>query len=362
MSIEHDNRFISSSRTRRTEAKHFKEKALALLDAGKYGEAADAFVDYALALSESGDVVGLECSLIEAAETLDGNKAFKDAAKLYLFVANSLRKAQLWGDAITYYEKAAGAYSKIGEKRFNVVAATCYVGAADCLAQLRLWGEAERMMTLGAIHVTGENIIELEKEAQTRFRDGDYVEASRAYGRVASAYASALEELGDLLPRSGLGEIAIQTKSILLHRSSECRVSEVVSLVKAGQPQKISKMLSDAAIGFRVALMNLEPVLMVGRPSPSDFRRFSLNLMMSSLLYRLLGENEEVEGMFKMLISDKEKKIVEKLDTIQYYRMARDMQKMKLTDAIEGLRSVRLGNLDDIKNELIETFKSLSKK
>jgi tetratricopeptide (TPR) repeat protein len=362
MSIEHDNSYVSSSRTRRTEARRVKEKALQLLDSGKYGEAADAFVDYALALSESGDVVGLECSLIEAAETLDGDKAFKDAAKLYLFVANSLRKAQLWGDAITYYEKAAVAYSKIGERRFNVAAATCYIGAADCLAQLRLWGEAERMMTLGAVLVTGEKIVEMEKEAQTRFRGGDYIEASKAYGRVASAYASALEELGDLLPKSGLGEIAIQTKSILLHRSSECRVAEIVSLVKAGQPQKASKILSDAAMGFRVALMNLEPVLMVGRPSPSDFRRFSLNLMMSSILYKLMGEEDEVEAMFKMLISDKEKKIREKLDTIQYYRIAKDMPRIKLSDAIEGLRNIRLGNLDDIKNELIETFKSLSKK
>jgi hypothetical protein len=66
--------------------------------------------------------------------------------------------------------------------------------------------------------------------------------------------------------------------------------------------------------------------------------------------------------MFKMLISDKDKKTVEKLDTIQSYRMAKDMSKMKLIDAIEGLRSVKLGNLDDIKNDLIETFKSLSEK
>lgn len=100
---------------------------------------------------------------------------------------------------------------------------------------------------------------------------------------------------------------------------------------------------------------------MVGRPSPSDYRRFSYNLMMSSLLYKLLGENDEVEAMFKMLISDKEKKAVEKLDTIQYYRVAGDMRKMKLTDAIGELRSVRLGNLEEIKNVLIDAFKSLSK-
>jgi len=35
---------------------------------------------------------------------------------------------------------------------------------------------------------------------------------------------------------------------------------------------------------------------------------------------------------------------------------------MKLTDAIEDLRNSRLGNFKDIKNELVEAFKSLSKK
>jgi tetratricopeptide (TPR) repeat protein len=363
MSLEPDDSFISSSRTRRIEeAKRIRERAVKLLGAGKHSEAADAFVDYALSLSESGDVVGLECSLIEAAEALDAKKAFKDAAKLYLFVANSLRKAQLWGDAVNYYQKAAETYSSIGEKRFNAAAAACYVGAADCLAQLKLWGEAERMMTLGAIQGTGENIIELENQAREMFGTRNYVKASEICGRVASAYASSLDQLSDLLPKSGLGEIAIETKSILLHRSSECHVAETISLLKAGKIREAKKALSDAAVGFRVALMNLEPILLVGRPSPSDYRRFSYNLMMSSLLYKLLGEDDEVEAMFRMLISDKEKKVAEKLDTIQYFRVAEDMRKMKLTDAIEELRTVRLGNLENIKTELVEAFKSLSKK
>jgi hypothetical protein len=38
------------------------------------------------------------------------------------------------------------------------------------------------------------------------------------------------------------------------------------------------------------------------------------------------------------------------------------MRKTRLTDAIEELRNMKLGNLDDIKKDLVEAFKSMLEK
>ncbi|WXG46525.1 MAG: hypothetical protein WED05_07705 [Candidatus Atabeyarchaeum deiterrae] len=358
MSLEPDDHFKTWTR-RIEESKRIRGKALKLLDQGDFGEAADAFLDYAASCSEYGEVTGLECSTMDAAETFELKNALPEAGKLYLFTANSLKKAQLWGDAVSCYLKAAEVYGRIGEKRFRTVAAICYVGAADCMARLKLWSDAERLMTEGSVLSTGEDITELEKEAKEKFEDKEFTQASEIFGKIASAYVASLEQLSDLLPKSGLGEIAIETKSILLHRSSETRVAQAISLLRCNMVQEAIKILSDAAIGFRVALMNLDPLLLVGSPSPSDFKRFSYNLMMSTILYRLLEENDEVDAMFKQLISAKEKKVAEKLEAIQYYKVTEGIREMNLKDAIEGIRNIRLGNLEYMKEDVVGGFEQL---
>lgn len=291
------------------EANRIRDRAAKYMERGSYSDAADAFLAYGSALSEYGELASWACSLIEAAETLEMNGAFSEAGKIFLFVANSLRKSQLWGDAIDCYQKAGEAYAKVGRKRFDGAAAASYAGAADCFAALKLWSDAERMMTQGSILGTGENIIELEKEARKSFDKEDYAKASEAFGRIGSAYVASLEQLSDLLPKTGMGEIAMETKSILLQRSSENRVAQVVSLLKNDLVPEASKILLDAAVGFRVALMNLDPLLLVGQSSPSDYKRFSYNLMMSTMLYKLLGESAKAETMFKELIGAKEKRV-----------------------------------------------------
>lgn len=317
MSLEADDHFETWAKKIEA-ANRIRDKAMKCLEAGNYQEAADAFMAYGNTLSEYGELASWGVSLIEAAETLEAKSAFREAGKVYLFVANSLRKSQLWGDAIDCYQKAGQAYAKIGDKRFSAAAAACYAGAADCFAQLKLWSDAERMMTLGSILGTGENLIDLERNAKESFRKKDYVKASETYGKIASAYLASLEQLSDLLPKSGMGEIAMETKSILLQRSSESRVAEVVSLLRSDMVQEARKVLSDAAVGYRVALMNLDPLLLVGRSSPSDYKRFSYNLMMSTALYKSIGEDDEAETMFKELIGAKEKRVAEKLSAVQY--------------------------------------------
>jgi tetratricopeptide (TPR) repeat protein len=347
---------------KRDEANRIRERAMKSMEQGSYVEAADAFMSYGSALSDYSELAGWGCTLIEAAETLESKNAFAEAGKVFLFVANALRKALLWGDAIDCYQKAGEAYAKVGQKRFNAAAAACYAGAADCFAQLKLWSEAERMMTRGSILGTGENIIELDNDARESFKKKDYGKASEGFGRIASAYVASLEQLSDLLPKTGMGEIAMETKSILLQRSSESRVAEVVCLLRNDMIQEGRKILLDAAVGFRVALMNLDPLLLVGRSSPSDYKRFSYNLMMSTLLYKLLGENDEAETMSKELIGAKERRVAEKLNTLQYYKLAGDMLKLKPHDAIKELQKVRLGGLDDMKIEVIRSFELLTER
>jgi tetratricopeptide (TPR) repeat protein len=358
MSFESDEQFGTWAK-KMDEAKRIKDNAFKSLERGNYAEAVEAFVNYATARSEYGELASVQCSIIEAAESLEMKKAFLEAAKLYLFIANSLRKAQLWGDAITCYQKAGEAYSKIPDRRFRTAAAACYIGAADGFAQVKLWSDAERMMTLGAILGTGENIIELEKEATDSFKAGNYAKASDVFGRIASAYLASLDQLSDLLPKSGLGEIAMETKSILLHRSSENRVAQGVALLKSGMIPEAKKVLSDAAVNFRVALMNLDPLLMVGRPSPSDYRRFGYNLMMSTIIYKSLGEDDDIQAMFNGLIGAKEKRIEEKLETLQSYRIAGDVRKMKPKQSIEELQKVKLDNLEAIKTDIIKGLRLL---
>jgi tetratricopeptide (TPR) repeat protein len=358
MSFESEEQFGTWT-IKMDEAKRIKDRAFKYLEQGNYGEAVNAFVNYAAARSEYGELASVQCAITEAAETLEMKNAYLEAAKLYLFNANSLRKSQLWGDAITCYQKAGEAYSKIPDKRFKTAAAACYIGAADCFAQVKLWGDAERMMTLAAVLGTGEDIIELEKKAGDSFNDGDYAKASEVFGRIASAYVASLDQLSDLLPKSGLGEIAIETKSILLHRSSESRVIEAVSLLKSDMFQEAKKILSDAAVNFRVALMNIDPLLMVGHPSPSDYKRFAYSLMMSTIIYKVLGQDVDAQAMFMGLISAKEKKVGEKLDDIQSYRAAQGMLRMKAVQGIDELRQVRLGNLEVFKNDIIEGLRLL---
>jgi tetratricopeptide (TPR) repeat protein len=338
------------------EANHIRDRAMKSMERGSYSEAADAFMSYGSALSEYGELAGWACALIEAAETLESNSAYAEAGKVFLFVANSLRKALLWGDAIECYQRAGEAYAKVGQKRFNAAAAACYAGAADCFAQLKLWGEAERMMTRGSVLGTGENLIELDYVATESFKKRDYARASEAFSRIASAYVASLEQLSDLLPKTGMGEIAMETKSILLQRSSESRVAEVVCLLHNGMIQEARKILLDAAVGFRVALMNLDPLLLVGRSSPSDYKRFSYNLMMSTLLYKLSGEDDEVESVLKELIGAKEKRVAGKLNTFQNYRLAGNMLGMKPQEAVRELQKVRLGGLDSMKPEVVKSL------
>jgi tetratricopeptide (TPR) repeat protein len=356
MSFESDEQFGTWTK-KMNEAKRVRDDAFKLLEQGNYGEAVEAFVTYATLRSEYGELASVQCSVIEAAETLEMKKAYLEAAKLYLFIANSLRKAQLWGDAITCYQKAGEAYSKIPDKRFKTAAAACYIGAADGFAQVKLWSDAERMMTLAAVLGTGEDIIELEKDAMDSFNAGNYAKASEVFSRIASAYVASLDQLSDLLPRSGLGEIAMETKSILLHRSSENRVAEAVALLKSGMIPEAKKVLSDAAVSFRVALMNLDPLLMAGRPSPSDYRRFAYNLMMSTIIYKSLGEDDDAKAMFNGLIGANEKRIAEKLEALQPYKIAGDVLKMKPKQGIEELRKVKLGNLEAIKGDIIKALK-----
>ncbi len=358
MSFESDDQFGIWTK-KMDEAKGIKDRAFRHLEQGNYAEAVNAFVNYAAARSEYGELASVQCSIIEAAETLEMKKAYLEAAKLYLFNANSLRKTQLWGDAITCYQKAGEAYSKLPNRRFRTAAAACYIGAADCFAQVRLWGDAERMMTLAAVLGTGENIIELEKQAGESFSEGNFAKASEVFGRIASAYVASLDQLSDLLPKSGLGEIAIETKSILLHRSSESRVIEAVSLLKSGMVREAKKVLSDAAVNFRVALMNIDPLLMVGHPSPSDYKRFAYSLMLSTIMYKVLGEDTDVEAMFMGLISPKERKVAEKLEDVQSYRAARDMVRMNAKQGIDELRRVKLGNLEPFKNEVVDGLRLL---
>ena len=323
------------------------------MDRGSYSEAADAFMAYGNTLSEYSELAGWACALIDAAETLESKNAFAETGKLFLYVANSLRKALLWGDAIECYQKAGEDYAKVGQKRFNAAAAACYAGAADCFAQLKLWSEAERMMTRGSVLGTGENLIELDYVATESFKRRDYAKASEAFSRIASAYVASLEQLSDLLPKTGMGEIAMETKSILLQRSSESRVAEAVCLLNNNMVQEARKILLDAAVGFRIALMNLDPLLLVGRSSPSDYKRFSNNLLMSTVLYKLLGDNDEAETMSKELIGAKEKRVAEKLKTLQNYRLAVNILKMKPQEVIKELFKVRLGGLDGMKSEVI---------
>jgi tetratricopeptide (TPR) repeat protein len=338
---------------RMDEANGIRDRAMRCMDRGSYAEAADAFMAYGNALSEYSELAGWACALIDAAETLENKNAFAEAGKVFLFVANSLRKALLWGDAIECYQKAGEAYAKVGQKRFNAAAAACYAGAADCFAQLKLWGEAERMMTRGSVLGTGENLIELDYVATESFKKRNYSKASEAFSRIASAYVASLEQLSDLLPKTGMGEIAMETKSILLQRSSESRVAEAVCLLNSNMEQEARKILLDAAVGFRVALMNLDPLLLVGRSSPSDYMRFSNNLLMSTLLYKLLGDEDEAESTSKELIGAKEKRVAEKLKTLQSYRLAVSMLKMKPHEAIKELHKVRMGGLEAMKNEVV---------
>jgi tetratricopeptide (TPR) repeat protein len=353
MSFESDEQFGTWAK-KMNEAKRIREDAFIYLEQGKYAEAVESFVNYATARSEYGELASVQCLIIEAAETLEMKKAFLEAAKLYLFIANSLRKAQLWGDAITCYQKAGEAYSNISDLRFKTAAAACYVGAADGLAQVKLWSDAERMMTQAAILGTGENLVWLEKNAMDSFKAGDYAKASEIFGRIASAYVASLDQLSDLLPKSGLGEIAMETKSILLHRSSESRVAEAIALLKSDMIPEAKKILFDAAVSFRVALMNLDPLLLVGRPSPSDFRRFAYNLMMSTIIYRSLGEDKDIQAMFNGLVGANEKGIAMKLESLQSYKIAENALKVKTKQSIEELQQVRLGNLEAIKSDIIK--------
>jgi tetratricopeptide (TPR) repeat protein len=353
MSFESDDQFGTWT-NKINEAKSVKEDAFRYLEQGDYADAVESFVNYATARSEYGELASVQCLIIEAAETLEMKKAFLEAAKLYLFIANSLRKAQLWGDAITSYQKAGEAYSNIPDKRFKAAAAACYVGAADSLAQVKLWSDAERMMTQAAVLGTGEDLVGLEKMAIDSFKARDYAKASEVFGRIASAYVASLDQLSDLLPKSGLGEIAMETKSILLHRASESRVAEAAALIKNEMIPEAKKVLSDAAVSFRVALMNLDPLLLVGRPSPSDFRRFAYNLMMSTIIYRSLGEDKDAQAMFNGLVGANDKRIATKLEALQSYKIAGKALKMKTRQSIEELRQVKLGNLEAIKTDIIK--------
>jgi hypothetical protein len=215
------------------------------------------------------------------------------------------------------------------------------------------------MMTLAAVLGTGEDIIELEKQAKDSFSEGDYAKASEVFGRIASAYIASLDQLSDLLPKSGLGEIAIETKSILLYRSSENRVIEAVSLLKSDMVREAKKILSDAAVNFRVALMNIDPLLMVGHPSPSDYKRFAYSLMMSTIIYKALGDDIDAQAMFIGLISPKERKVAEKLEDVQSYRAAKDMVRMNAKQGIDELRRVKLGNLEAFKDDIIDGLRLL---
>jgi tetratricopeptide (TPR) repeat protein len=359
MSFESDEQFGTWA-SKIDEAKRIRDHAFKCLEQGNYADAVEAFVNYATARSDYGELASVQCLIIEAAESLELRKAFLEAAKLYLFIANSLRKAQLWGDAITCYQKAGEAYSKIPDKRFRNAAAACYIGAADGFAQVKLWSDAERMMTQAAILGTGEDLVTLEKEAMDGFNARNYAKAAEVFGRIASAYVASLDQLSDLLPKSGLGEIAMETKSILLHRSSESRVAEAVALLKTDMIPEAKKVLSDAAVNFRVALMNLDPLLLVGRPSPSDYRRFAYNLMMSTIIYKLLGEDKDAQAMFNGLVGANEKRIAQKLETLQSYKIAGNALKMKTKQSIEELRQVKLGNLEPIKTEIIKGLELLS--
>jgi hypothetical protein len=81
--------------------------------------------------------------------------------------------------------------------------------------------------------------------------------------------------------------------------------------------------------------------------------------MMSTIIYKALGDDIDAQAMFIGLISPKERKVAEKLEDVQSYRAAGDIVRMNVKQGIDELRRVKLGNLEAFKNDIIDGLRLL---
>nr|MDO8133535.1 hypothetical protein [Candidatus Njordarchaeum guaymaensis] len=331
------------------------KRARELLEQGKYREAFDAYVEYGDSMGKVKGLAGAEAAIVEGARRYEGLMFWYEAGSLYLIVANFLNNQEVFPDAGDFYLRAAETLEKSKEKDLKGLITVSYAAAAHALRVAKATAESEKAVMKGVFVATGENPLEVEGNALKLLKTGNFRSASDMFERAASTYQKAIQELSDLTPTISSGPQAVDVKSILHHKAAQNLLASAAALSKFNDKLgAIKENIGKAADEYTNAVINFTPLFSIGEPHKEDFRRYSYDVMIGAALRIALGSTEDVKTL-KEQLSYIGKKRLRQMEESKYLDIALILMKTeKIRSVINDLKEVRFGNMEDMKDEIIE--------
>jgi hypothetical protein len=326
-----------------------------MLGQGKYREAFEGYVEYGDLMSKTKGLAGAEAVVLEGARKFEELKLWYEAGNLYLTVANFLSNAAVASDAGDFYISAAEDLEKAKDDSLRGLIAACYGAASQALRGEKGTKESDDALMKGVITATGRNPLEIEGNAYRSFRAHDLRSASRTFHEASAIYLAAIDELSDLTHNINSGSLAVDVKSVLHHRSAQFLLASAACL--AASEKQIDAFVGkseSAADNFTKAVINFTPLFSLGEANKVDYRRYSYDLLMATILRTVLGSSEDTE-ILESQLSSVGKKGKKGLQETGYLTVAQTLLRTKnVMDIVNDIKDIHLGSVDELKQQIIE--------
>ena len=337
------------------ELNEIHNRAKDLMTQGRYRQAFEAYVEYGDSMSKTKGLAGAEAVVLEGARKFEELTLWHEAGNLYLIAANLLSNRGVMPDAGNFYLSAAKDLEKANDNRMRGLIATCYGAASQALRGEKGTKESDDALMKGVIAATGKNPVEIESGAYRSFRARDLRTASEMFHEASSVYTLAIGELSDLTHNMSSGSLAVDVKSVLHHRAAQAHLASAACL--AAVDREIDAPMSKsslAADNFTRAVINFTPLFSLGEAHKVDYRRYSYDLMMATILRTAVGSLEEIEMLESQLFSiDKTGR--KSLQASGYLTIAQTLMRTKnIMNAINDLKDLNLGTVDELKGQVTE--------
>jgi tetratricopeptide (TPR) repeat protein len=337
------------------ELNEIHNRAKDMMAQGKYRQAFEAYVEYGDSMSKTKGLAGAEAVVLEGARKFEELALWQEAGNLYLIAANLLSNRGVIPDAGNFYLSAATDLEKTKDNTMRGLIATCYGAASQALRGEKGTKESDDALMKGVITATGKNPVEIESSAYRLFRAHNLRSASEMFQEASSVYTAAIGELSDLTHNLSSGSLAVDVKSVLHHRAAQAHLASAACLaaVDNGIDAPTSRSNS-AADNFTRAVINFTPLFSLGEAHKVDYRRYSYDLMMATILRTALGSLEEIEMLESQLFSiDKAGR--KSLKASGYLTIAQTLMRTKnVMNAINDLNDLHLGTVDELKGQVTE--------
>lgn len=279
----------------------------------------------------------------------------EEEAKIMMVMGNLSYKIGDYSSASEFFEECAELYLRADPEEYKIPSAMFLIRATECYEKIPSKShKGERIIIQATLRLNKKSLDYQAEEYKgiILLKQGKYKEAIPIYRELYEFFIEALGNLSITLEKSeSLAQIAIQSKTRIIHIISEYRLILMICHEKMGESEKSREYANDSIDHLNTAVEMIKGLISKDIWTREELKRISYIGFMRAYFqkYMHIKNPDRSQQIQFYIVQDMDSKPVKVLRKLPYYDLCEKTETYDLDQINEELSEFNLGRLEKYK-------------